>query len=200
MYLLAVLALMGAGCATPTEVIVDDTTSDTPTEEVMEEHMDTTKEGETKTEEAITEETTEETDATEEEATADSEEVNVEVGIDGEVSVVTDETVEVSEDNGVEVTDIVLGGAPDVTIVMETGNFFFNPSTIKASPGDRVLIDFATNSGHHDFVIDELNVDYDIVEGETYIFTVPDSPGSYSYYCSIGSHRAMGMEGTLIIE
>src|SRR6185295_16718510 len=28
-------------------------------------------------------------------------------------------------------------------------------------------------------------------------FTAPSAPGSYTYYCPVGIHRALGMEGTM---
>lgn len=187
-YLFAVLALMGAGC---TETTIPTLTEEPETDSTMEESMEEMKD------ETMEEETEDATNETDKETSAD-EGVTINVDAEGNVEVITEDDSEETEE--VETTDIVLGGAPDQTIVMTTGNFFFNPSTITASPGQRILIDFTSNTGTHDFVIDELNVDYDIEEGGNYIFTVPDEPGTYSYYCSIGSHRAMGMEGTLIIE
>ena len=55
----------------------------------------------------------------------------------------------------------------------------------------------------HDFVIDELNVKTPIVQtGETAVveFVVPNTPGTFNYYCGVANHRQLGMEGTLTIQ
>jgi plastocyanin len=189
--LFMVLALIGAGCTGTTEPTPTPDTEEAMEVQETDENMeteDTMEEGQEVSEEEEAEEET-----TAEVTTDEGAVVTIETG-DGAGGQTTGD-----KDNE-EISNVILGGSPDITISMTTGNFFFNPSTITAAPGDRILIEFASNSGTHDFVIDELNVDYDIEEGGNYIFTVPDEPGTYSYYCSIGSHRAMGMEGTLIIE
>jgi plastocyanin len=188
-----VLALIGAGCTGTTEPTpVDDTE---PVIEISETDDESTEEMEPLEDEDMEEGPTDEEETVIDISTDDGTTVTIE---NNQAEAAGGQTT--GDKDNEEISNIVLGGSPDVTISMTTGNFFFTPSTIKAAPGDRVLIEFVSNSGTHDFVIDELNVDYDIEEGGNYIFTVPDEPGTYSYYCSIGSHRAMGMEGTLIIE
>ncbi|PJE76673.1 hypothetical protein COV05_03270 [Candidatus Uhrbacteria bacterium CG10_big_fil_rev_8_21_14_0_10_48_16] len=103
-------------------------------------------------------------------------------------------------EDGILVTEIMLGEPADVEIEMESGNFFFSPSELVINQGETVAITFAKNAGTHTFVIDELDIRYEIAEGETYYFTAPDKAGSYAFYCDIGSHRQFGMEGTLIVE
>ncbi|MDP2631350.1 MAG: cupredoxin domain-containing protein [Candidatus Uhrbacteria bacterium] len=85
-------------------------------------------------------------------------------------------------------------------IQMESGNFFFMPNTISASTGEQVTINFTENSGIHTFVIDEIGFKEIVVEGDDITFTAPSTPGSYAYYCDIGSHRALGMKGLLIVK
>ena len=87
-----------------------------------------------------------------------------------------------------------------VFVSMESGNFFFSPSSITAEPGQEVVISITENSGTHTFVIDEIGYKSGVSTGDTLSFTAPTEPGSYSYYCDVGSHRALGMEGTLIVE
>lgn len=95
-----------------------------------------------------------------------------------------------------------LSGALNYTINMK--NFEFSSAQITASPGDTVTVNLTNSGGTHDFVIDELNVQSAVInsgEETSVTFTVPsDATGSYSYYCSIGNHRALGMEGTLVIN
>jgi plastocyanin len=85
-------------------------------------------------------------------------------------------------------------------INMEAGNFFFAPASITAMPGQEIRITFTKNSGVHTFAIDSLGLDQSISEGGVITFTAPDTPGSVPFYCSIGSHRALGMEGVLIVQ
>lgn len=125
--------------------------------------------------------------------------VTIEVTADGE-AVVAQEGETTIDENGVPVTEIILGAQADVEVNMETANFSFTPNVINASPGDRVSVTFSKNSGFHTFAIDEVGVEFAIAEGEKLNFTAPDAPGSYPFYCSIGSHRSMGMEGTLIVK
>jgi nitrosocyanin len=86
---------------------------------------------------------------------------------------------------------------------MVTGqNFSFNPSTISVKKGDVVKITFKNAGGFHDFRIDEFKVATHQIktdEEETISF-IADKTGSFQYYCSVGTHRAMGMWGTLTVE
>lgn len=125
--------------------------------------------------------------------------VTIEITADGK-TVVAQEGETTIDENGVPVTEIILGGQADVEVNMETTNFSFTPNVISASPGDRVSVTFTKNAGFHTFTIDEAGVEFAIAEGEVLNFTAPSEPGSYPFYCSIGSHRSMGMEGTLIVQ
>ncbi len=81
-------------------------------------------------------------------------------------------------------------------------NFSFSPSTMTVKKGDKVRITFKNIEGNHDLKIDELGVDSGIIkagEQKTIEFTATKT-GSFEYYCSVGSHRAMGMKGTLKVE
>lgn len=81
-------------------------------------------------------------------------------------------------------------------------NFSFTPSTLTVKKGNTVRIIFKNVGGFHDFKVDELNAaTKQIGDGQTdTIEFVADKAGSFEYYCSIGSHRAMGMKGTLIVQ
>lgn len=81
-------------------------------------------------------------------------------------------------------------------------NFSFSPATIKVKKGDKVKITFENSEGFHDFVIDEFGAATKQVKApatEVLEFTA-DKVGSFEYYCSVGSHRSMGMFGTFIVE
>ncbi len=87
-----------------------------------------------------------------------------------------------------------------LSITMTSGNFFFDPATITASPGQSVSVTFTGNEGVHTFVIDELELKKTISVGTVVTFTAPSTPGSYAYYCDIGAHRKLGMEGVLVVK
>lgn len=94
------------------------------------------------------------------------------------------------------------GVIPVVKTFNITGsNFAFNPATIEVNKGDRVRIVFQSQ-GTHDWVIDAFNARTKVLQtgqSETIEFTASQS-GSFEYYCSVGSHRQMGMKGTLVVK
>ena len=93
--------------------------------------------------------------------------------------------------------------APSVKEFTVVGKpFSFTPETIEVNKGDTVRIVFQNQNGTHDWVIDEFNTRTKILQSgqsETVEF-VADKTGSFEYYCSIGTHRQMGMKGTLIVK
>ncbi|MCB9798184.1 cupredoxin domain-containing protein [Candidatus Nomurabacteria bacterium] len=94
------------------------------------------------------------------------------------------------------------------TISLSGKNFAFlmngeeNP-TLRVKKGQKVSLEFVSDSGFHDFVVDELGVATDRVrdgEGSTTVEFTPEKTGTFEYYCSVGEHRANGMKGTIIVE
>ena len=98
-------------------------------------------------------------------------------------------------------------GAPDVTIVLDGGNYYFerdgeqNPDIV-VQQGDVVRIEFTSVEGYHDWVVDEFDAATDKVQqgGSTSVQFVADQAGTFEYYCSVGQHRQQGMRGNLIVE
>src|SRR3989344_932852 len=81
-------------------------------------------------------------------------------------------------------------------------NFSFTPSSITVKKGDKVKITFKSIDGFHDFKIDEYGIATQQLKSpaeEVLEFTA-DKVGNFEYYCSVGSHRAMGMCGTFEVE
>lgn len=107
-------------------------------------------------------------------------------------------------DNTAIVTDSVeqLDATADVTVDVSGKNFEFSVTEIRVSEGDVVTINFESESGFHDWVVDEFKAASPRVrDGEkTSVTFVADRAGIYEYYCSVGEHRANGMVGTLIVE
>ena len=81
-------------------------------------------------------------------------------------------------------------------------NFSFTPSSVVVKKGDRVKITFKNNQGFHDFKIDAYGVATKQFNspGEEVLEFIADKTGVFEYYCSVGSHRAMGMKGVLKVE
>ena len=86
--------------------------------------------------------------------------------------------------------------------VVTGGNFAFSPKMMTVNKGDTVKIIFKNTEGFHDFVLDEFNVKSKKDQGpfEDTITFVADKTGTFEYYCSVGTHRQMGMVGTLIVK
>ncbi len=105
------------------------------------------------------------------------------------------------DEDGVPIIDVSFGSENSVrTIDLKSGNHFFEPKVINAKPGEKLRIDFRGNIGNHTFVIDAAKVKQTVKDGSGFEFVVPTEPGSYPFYCDIGNHRAMGMEGVLIVK
>lgn len=81
-------------------------------------------------------------------------------------------------------------------------SFSFTPAEIRVKKGDTVRIVLSNTGGFHDWVLDEFSVRTPMIkDGETAtVEFVADKTGSFEYYCSVGSHRQMGMKGMLIVE
>lgn len=89
-----------------------------------------------------------------------------------------------------------------VTVEVTGSSFKFLPNTVNVKKGDTVKVVFKNSGGMHDFVIDEFNVRTKRIasgESDEATFTA-DKVGTFEYYCSVGSHRAMGMKGTLTVK
>lgn len=88
-----------------------------------------------------------------------------------------------------------------IEISVSAGNYFFSPNEIRIQAGQDTEIQFSEVSGFHDFVIDELGISQSLsASGTTTVNLNVATPGTYIFYCSVGNHRAQGMEGTLIVE
>lgn len=90
----------------------------------------------------------------------------------------------------------------DQTITVDAANFSFTPKTINVKKGQVIKIILNNKEGFHDLKIDELNVNTGRIganQTAEAIFTA-DKVGSFQYYCSVGTHRKMGMWGTIIVQ
>lgn len=114
-----------------------------------------------------------------------------------------EESVLVVDDAAVanEVFAMAEGAAPiTLAVHISATNFMFSPSSISVTPGQEVAITFSGIEGTHSFVIEEMGINESIREGQILRFIAPSTPGVYAFYCGIGSHHALGMEGTLLVR
>ena len=88
------------------------------------------------------------------------------------------------------------------TFNISARNFAFSQAEIRVKEGDKVKIVLNSTDGFHDWTVDEFNAKTDQVNtGQTAeVEFVADKTGTFEYYCSVGSHRQMGMVGKLIVE
>ena len=73
---------------------------------------------------------------------------------------------------------------------------------MRVKKGDTVKIHFLSVGGMHDWVLDEFSAKTPRVsEGQSAdIEFQATKTGTFEYYCSVGTHRQMGMVGKLIVE
>lgn len=92
---------------------------------------------------------------------------------------------------------------PVKEINVSATEYSYTPSTITVNKGDSVKINFTNNgTAVHNLAITDFNVATNSIapgESDSIIFTA-DKSGSFSYFCSIGGHRSLGMEGTLTVQ
>lgn len=174
--ILGIVVLVGAGCTTQSEQSSTINTNTTP-EKAVEANLEVNNE----------------IKSDQEENTDDD---NNEIGL--VVEAVTDEPTKQEDEE--KIIDVNLGDDFEQTIQMESGNFFFKPNKLTAKAGERIKITFKKNSGFHTIVIDEIGLKATVTEGESIIFSAPSKAGTYAFYCDIGSHRANGMKGTLVVK
>ncbi len=96
--------------------------------------------------------------------------------------------------------EVMIGGTKSFTVIGD--NFKYDVKELRVKKGDTVRLTFRNAEGFHDLKIDEFGVDTGKLQagGENTVEFVADEAGTFEYYCSVGSHRAMGMVGQLIVE
>ncbi len=89
------------------------------------------------------------------------------------------------------------------SFTLTASNFKYSVPEIRVKKGDTVKVTFSVASGMHDFVLDEFSARTQVLEvgdaAQTIQF-VADKTGTFEYYCSVGTHRQMGMVGKFIVE
>lgn len=101
--------------------------------------------------------------------------------------------------------DEVMMESSHLQVELELSDYQFSQKTIMVEAGQKVTVKLRNINGFHDFVIDELKVaskQISVDQEDSVTFTVPESAAgqSYEYYCSVGSHRELGMVGVLQVK
>lgn len=105
-------------------------------------------------------------------------------------------------------TTTTSGGSPTTAsntkeVQVVASEYSFNPDSISLLKGDKVSLTFR-NTGKlpHNLTIADLGVKTKTIPGgqsDTIEFTA-DTSGTFSFYCSISGHKALGMEGVLEVK
>ena len=132
-------------------------------------------------------------------------------GVENEMPTIDTDVVEtVVVENEMPATEtVVVGNNQETsTFVLTAENFKFmmgqdEAPTLRVKLGDTVKIEFSSIDGFHDWVVDEFDAATSKVrpeDGMTVVEFIAVTKGTFEYYCSVGSHRAFGMVGNLIVE
>lgn len=93
--------------------------------------------------------------------------------------------------------------SPEKEIVVSGDEYSFSPTSISLTQGETVKVTFKNTGGlPHNFVITELGISTKTIPGgqeDSVTFTV-EKTGMYAFFCSVGNHRQLGMEGEVSIK
>ena len=89
----------------------------------------------------------------------------------------------------------------DRTIEVAGGSYYFEPENIEVEQGQTVEFVFRNEGGTHDMRIPNLGQGTSVISGgETESFTVTfEETGELEFICSVGTHAAQGMTGTITV-
>lgn len=97
--------------------------------------------------------------------------------------------------------EIIEDGDKVKSFVIEGKNFRFTPNELSVNRGDTVRITFKSIDMFHDLRFDGLDIGTNVLaagQQETIEF-IATEPGTFEFYCSVNTHRQMGMVGTLTV-
>lgn len=99
-----------------------------------------------------------------------------------------------------------------LAVTLTLGDYRFDPDSIEVQSGRQVVLTLVNNDiiTPHDFKLQDtaagLDINISVSAGSTSVTEfIPEKPGTYTFYCTkklpfMKSHRAHGMEGTLIVR
>jgi len=96
------------------------------------------------------------------------------------------------------------GGKPPADareIEVTASNFQFEPDRIRIGATEEVALTLRSDDGPHDFAVDGLGPVDEVGGGETDVGRLRiDTPGRYTFFCTLPGHRDGGMEGTIFVR
>ncbi|MDO8503901.1 MAG: cupredoxin domain-containing protein [bacterium] len=102
------------------------------------------------------------------------------------------------------VEEKVVAPQEEVREIVITGNeYSFSPSTIDLSSGETVKLTFKnTGAMPHNLMIPDLGVSTKTIAGgaSDSVLVKAEKTGSFTFYCGVAGHRALGMEGTTVVK
>jgi plastocyanin len=90
--------------------------------------------------------------------------------------------------------------APQGALEVQTVNVAFVPRTLEATGGKVTVAVRNRDLFWHTFTIGRLGVDIKAPVGRLRSATFEARPGTYSFYCRLPTHAALGMRGTLTVR
>jgi uncharacterized cupredoxin-like copper-binding protein len=97
-------------------------------------------------------------------------------------------------------TDAQLQVVPEGAAEIETTNVAFVPDSLRATGGEVTVAVRNRDLFWHTFTIDALGVDVRAPVGRLRSATFEAQPGTYSFYCRIPGHAALGMRGSFTVS
>ena len=89
---------------------------------------------------------------------------------------------------------------PAGAVELQTVNIAYVPDSLQARAGKVTVAVRNRDLFWHTFTIDALHVDIRAPVGRLRAATFEARPGTYSYYCRLPGHAALGMRGTLTVR
>jgi plastocyanin len=106
-------------------------------------------------------------------------------------------------DNGNQAADTGSGTAGGGSVELTATEFKFDPSSIQVDKAGKTTFTLVNNGKlGHALEIEGQGIEEktDTIDGgKTTTLTADLKPGEYEFYCPVGNHRSMGMEGTLVV-
>lgn len=82
-------------------------------------------------------------------------------------------------------------------------DYKFTPDTIRLSEGEEVKVVLKNQGTHpHNWVVSDLDISTKTINPgrEDSVIIKAEKAGEYTFFCSVGNHRQLGMEGELFIQ
>jgi len=114
----------------------------------------------------------------------------------------TTSSLKVPVDIESDVEEMVVEEVGEAREILVKGNEFkFSPASISVEKGENIRLVFENiGTSSHNFKIEGLGISTATIPGgetDTVNFVAEES-GTYNFYCGVGNHRALGMEGELV--